>query len=71
MNLKQKEVRGINGGQVIRTYAIKRGEEWRIGLELHSRHIEKLEIQQGLLAELYANARKIMDIIDEHYREKQ
>ena len=60
VNLKQKEVRGKKYGQVIRIYAIKRGEEWRIGLDVHDRNLEKLEIQQGLLVELYANARTIV-----------
>ena len=60
MNLKQKEVRGKKYGQVIRIYAIKRGEEWRMKLDVHDRNLEKLEIQQGLLVELYANARTIV-----------
>ena len=62
---KQKEVRGIGESQVIKLYAIK-GKEWRVGMEIQGKR-EKLEIQQGLLVEMHANARKIEETIEEYY----
>ena len=70
VNVKQKEVRGMQHNQVIRLFAINCGK-WRIGMDVHTRGGEKVEVQQNLLVDLYANAKKIMETIDAHYREKQ
>ena len=61
--LKQKQVRGIGENQMLSLYAIKE-KEWRVGMEVQGKR-EKLDIQQGLLVEMYANARKIEEMIEE------
>ena len=67
--LKQKQVRGIGENQMLNLYAIK-GKEWRVGLEVQGKR-EKLDIQQGLLVEMYANARKIEETIEEYYERRK
>ena len=68
--LKQKQVRGIGENQMLSLYAIN-GKEWQVGLEVQGKR-EKLDIQQGLLVEMYVNARKIEETIEEYYdRRKQ
>ena len=68
--VKQKQVWGIGENKMLNLYAIK-GKEWRLGLEVQGKR-EKLDIQQGLLVEMYANARKIEETIEEYYdRRKQ
>ena len=56
-------MRGIGENQMLSLYAIK-GKEWRVGLEVQGRR-EKLDIQQGLLVEMYVNARNIAQTIEE------
>ena len=68
--LKPKQVWGIGENQMLRLYAIKE-QEWRVGMEVQGKR-EKLYIQQGLLVEMYANAWKIEETIEEYYdRRKQ
>ena len=62
--LIQKQVRGIGENQMLSLYAIK-GKEWRVGMEVQGKR-EKLDIQQGLLVEMYANERKIEETIEEY-----
>ena len=76
------EVKGVgaNHYQIIRLYAINLEEkEWRIGVDVHGyikkgdnkRQTEKLEIQQDLLVEIFANTSLIMQHIDNHYKKKK
>ena len=75
------KVEGATHRHIIRLYAIKRGEaEWKIGVDVHGYvrgenvneqiQTEKLEIQQGLLVELYVNANMVMQHINKHYGKK-
>ena len=50
---------------MMKLYAIK-GKEWRVGMEIQGKR-EQLEIQQGLLVEMHANAWKIEETIEEYY----
>ena len=63
--LKQKQVRGIGENQMLNLCAIK-GKLWRVGMEVQGKR-EKLDIQQGLLVEMYVNAWKIEETIEEYY----
>ena len=63
--LTQKQVQGIGENQMLNLYAIK-GKQWRVGLEVQGKR-GKLDIQQGLLVEMYANARKIAETIEDYY----
>ena len=63
--LKQKQVQGIGENQMLSLYAIKE-KEWRVGLEVQGKR-GKLDIQQGLLVEMYVNARKIAETIEDYY----
>ena len=63
--LKQNQVQGIGENQVLSLYAIK-GKEWRVELEVQGKR-GKLDIQQGLLVEMYVNARKIAETIEDYY----
>ena len=63
--LKQKQVQGIGENQMLNLYAIK-GKEWQVGLEVQGKR-GKLDIQQGLLVEMYVNARKIAETIEDYY----
>ena len=63
--VKQKQVQGIGENQMLSLYAIK-GKEWRVGLEVQGKR-GKVDIQQGLLVEMYVNARKIAETIEDYY----
>ena len=63
--LKQNQVQGIGENQMLNLYAIKE-KEWRVGLEVQGKR-GKLDIQQGLLVEMYVNARKIAETIEDYY----
>ena len=67
--LKQKQMQGIGENQMLSLYAIKENE-WRVGLEVQGKR-EKLDIQQGLLVEMYANAWKIEETIEDNYKRRK
>ena len=63
--IQQKQVRGVGENQMLNLYETKDGQ---VGMEVRGKR-EKLDIQQRLLVELYANAREIKESIEGYYRQ--
>ena len=63
--LKQEQVQGIGENQMINLYT-RKGKEWRVVMEVQGKR-EKLDSQKGLLVEMYANAWRIEETIEEYY----
>ena len=63
--IQQKQVRGVGENQMLNLYVTNYDQ---VGMEVQGKR-EKLDIQQRLLVELYANAREIKKSIEGYYRE--